>query len=245
MKKLSLGVTVSAVFLVFFMLFAGCMAADATILHKLQKTDGVMGQPGQESTSVTYLSSDAIYEKSSSGNDFLIRFEGGSVLSIDHKKKQYSEYTFEELNRALASAGGDSEEDREAQAMMKKMMGNMAKEAKLEKLGPAEDVAGYSTVKYQLTISPMVITIWAAPDLPMPDAYFDNMKLSAPQNPMFDLSAMFDSFKEIEGVGMKTETLVSIMGMNMKSREEVVKVEKGAFPEVTVPDGYKKASMFQ
>ena len=35
----------------------------------------------------------------------------------------------------------------------------------------------------------------------MPDAYFDNMKLTAASNPMFDLSAMFDSFKEIEGVG--------------------------------------------
>lgn len=244
MKRLSSSVSVLAVFTVFFLLFSACMAEDATILHKLQKTDGVMGQPGQESTSVTYLSSDAIYEKSSSGTDFLIRFEGGSVLSINHKEKEYSEYTFEELNQALASAGGDSAENKEAQEMMKKMMGNMAKEARLEKLGPAEDVAGYSTVKYQLTISPMVITIWAAPDIPMPDAYFDNMKLTSASNPMFDLSAMFDAFKEIEGVGMKTETVFSMMGMNMKSREEVVKVEKGTFPQVAVPAGYKKQSMF-
>jgi hypothetical protein len=244
MKRFSSSVNVLTVFTVFFLLFSACMAEDATILHKLQKTDGVMGQPGQESTSVTYLSSDAIYEKSSSGTDFLIRFEGGSVLSINHKEKEYSEYTFEELNQALAAAGDGSDENKEAQAMMKKMMGNMAKESKLEKLGPAEDVAGYSTVKYQLTISPMVITIWAAPDLPMPDAYFDNMKLTAARNPMFDLSAMFDSFKEIEGVGMKTETVFSMMGMNMKSREEVVKVEKGTFPQVAVPAGYKKQSLF-
>jgi len=244
MKRLSVNFNVVVVVLVFFLLFTACLAEDATILHKVQKTDGVMGQKGQESTSVTYLSSDAIYEKSSAGNDFLIRFEGGSVLSINNKEKKYSEYTFEELNNALASAGGDSEENKEAQAMMKKMMGNMTKEAKLEKIGPAENIAGYSTVKYELTMSPMLITIWAAPDLPMPDAYFDNMKLTAAKNPMFDLSAMFDSFKQIDGVGMKTETVFTMMGMTVKTREEVVKVEKGSFPEVTVPAGYKKQSMF-
>ncbi len=244
MKRLSVNLNVVVVVLVFFMLFAACLAGDATILHKVQKTDGVMGQKGQESTSVTYLSSDAIYEKSSSGNDFLIRFEGGSVLSINNKEKKYSEYTFEDLNKALASAGDESNENKEAQAMMKKMMGNMTKEAKLVKIGPAEDVAGYSTVKYELTMPPMLITIWAAPDLPMPDAYFDNMKLTATQNPMFDLSAMFDSFKQIDGVGMKTETVFTMMGMTVKSREEVVKVEKGSFPEVTIPAGYKKESMF-
>lgn len=244
MKRLSSNFNAVAVVLVFFMLFAACLAEDATILHKLQKSDGVMGQKGQESTSVTYLSSGAIYEKSSSGTDFLIRFKTGSVLSINHNKKQYSEHTFEELNRALSSAGSGSKEDEEAQAMMKKMMGNMAKEAKLEKMGPGEEIAGYSTEKYQLTMSPMVITIWAAPDLPMPDAYFDAMKLSAPQNPMIDLSAMFDSFKEIEGVGMKTDTVFSMMGMTVKSGEEVIRVEKGSFPTVTVPDGYQKESMF-
>lgn len=244
MKRFSGNFNAVAVVLVFFMLFGACLAEDATILHKLQKSDGVMGQKGQESTSVTYLSSGAIYETSSSGTDFLIRFKAGSVLSINHKEKQYSEHTFEELNRALSSAGSELAEDKEAQAMMKKMMGNMAKEARLEKMGPGEEIAGYSTEKYQLTMSPMVITIWAAPDLPMPDAYFDAMKLSAPQNPMIDLSAMFDSFKEIEGVGMKTDTVFSMMGMNVKSSEEVVRVEKGSFPTVTVPDGYKKGSMF-
>ena len=244
MKRLSGNVNAAVVVLVFFMLFAACLAEDATILHKQLKTDGVMGQKGQESTSVTYLSSGAIYEKSSTGTDFVIRFKEGSVLSINHKEKKYSEYTFEEMNRALASAGSESGEGQEAQAMMKKMMGNIAKEAKLEKVGQGEKIAGYSTEKYELTISPMLITIWAAPDLTMPDAYFDAMKMSAAQNPMIDLSAMFDSFKKIDGVGMRTDTVFSMMGMKVKSSEVVVKVEKGAFPSVTVPDGYKKESMF-
>lgn len=244
MKPFSIKFSVAALVLMFFFNAGVCLAEDATILHKHQKTDGVMGQKGEESTSVTYLSPSAIFEKSSSGTDFLIRFKEGSVLSIDHKEKEYSEYTFEELNKALASAGSGSEEDREAQAMMKQMMGNMAKEAKLEKIGPGEDIAGYSTEKYELTMSPMVITVWAAPDLPMPDAYFDTMKLNAPQNPMFDLGAMFDSFKQIEGVGMRTDTVFSMMGMNVSSSERVVKVEKGEFPDVSVPDGYRKVSLF-
>ena len=225
-------------------MFATCLAADATILHKRQKSDGVMGQKGEESTSTTYLSSDAIYEKSSSGTEFMIRFKEGSVLSINHKEKEYSEYTFADMNKALAAAGSASEEDREAQAMMKKMMGNMAKDAKLEKMGPGENIAGYSTQKYKMTMSPMVITIWAAPDLPLPAAYFDTMKLNAPQNPMMDLSAMFDAFKEIEGVGMRTETVFSMMGMTVKSMDEVEKVEKGAFPDVAIPQGYQKTSIF-
>ena len=59
MKRLSGNINAVVVVLVFFMLFAACLAEDATILHKQLKTDGVMGQKGQESTSVTYLSSGA------------------------------------------------------------------------------------------------------------------------------------------------------------------------------------------
>lgn len=220
------------------------LAEEATILHKEQKTDGVMGQKGEESTSVTYISPSAIMEKSSSGTDFVIYFEKGSVLTIDNKEKEYSEYTFEELNQALETMGSDSEENQQAQAMMKKMMGEMAKEAKIEKLGPGEEIAGYSTEKYRLTMSPMVITIWAAPDLPMPDAYFDAMKISSPQNPMFDLGAMFDSFKEIEGMGMRTDTVFTMMGMEVKSSEVVTRVERGPFPDLSIPQGYKKVSAF-
>jgi len=244
MKRFGWEINLWVVVTVVLLMFAAPLAADATILHKQQKTDGVMGQKGQESTSTTYLSSEAVYEKSSTGTEFMIRFQEGSVLSINHKEKQYSEYTFEEMNKALASAGSGSQEDQEAQEMMKRMMGNIAKETKLEKLGPGEDIAGYATEKYRITMSPMIITIWAAPDLPMPDAYFDTMKLNTPKNPMMDFGAMFDSFKEIKGVGLKTESVVSMMGMNIKSLDEVVKVEEGSFPSVTVPDGYKKTTIF-
>jgi len=244
MKRISFRLSALFLLIAVISMSAVVIAEEATILHKQQKTDGVMGQKGEETTSVTYLSPSAVYEKSSSGTDFLIRFEEGSVLTIDHEEKQYAEYTFEELNQALAQMGSESEENEQAQAMMKKMMGNMAKEAKLEKLGPGEEIAGYATEKYQLTMSPMMITVWAAPDLPMPDAYFDTMRLSTPQNPMFDLGAMFESFKKIEGIGMKTETVFSMMGMEVKSLDQVTRVEQGSFPEVSVPAGYKQVSAF-
>lgn len=244
MNRFSCRMGVFSVLVVMILLSAVGLAEEATILHKHQKSDGVMGQKGEETTSVTYLSPSAVFEKSSSGTDFLIRFKEGSVLTINHEEKQYTEYTFEELNQALAQMGSESEENQQAQAMMKQMMGNMAKEAKLEKLGPGGEIAGYSTEKYQLTMSPMVITVWAAPDLPMPDAYFDTMRLSTPQNPMFDLGAMFESFKKIEGIGMKTETVFSMMGMKVTSLDEVTRVEQGTFPEVSIPAGYKEVSVF-
>ena len=244
MKRFSWKICLLAIVPLIIMMFATSLAADAKNFPKQQKTDGVIGQKGQESTSTTYLSAEAVYEKSSNGTEFMIRFKEGSVLSINHQEKEYSEYTFDDLNKALASAGSGSQEDREAQEMMKRMMGNIAKETKLEKLGPGENIAGYATEKYQITMAPMVITIWAAPDLPMPDAYFDTMKLNSPKNPMMDFGAMFDSFKEIKGVGMKTESVVSMMGMSIKSLDEVVRVEEGSFPDVTVPDGYKKTTIF-
>jgi len=234
-----------SIFFVLVLFSSVCLAEGATILHKQQKADGVMGQPGQESTSVTYLSSDSIFEKSSTGIDMLISLDKGSILNVNHKEKEYSEYTMEELNQALATLGsGGTAEEQQGMAMMKQMMGNMAQDAKLEKLGPAESIAGHSTVKYQLTISPMVITIWAAPDIKMPAAYFDTMKVTATKNPMFDLSAMFDALKQIEGVALRTDTVFSMMGMKVSSREEVIRIESGSFPDVAVPAGYKKVSIF-
>jgi hypothetical protein len=88
---------------------------------------------------------------------------------------------------------------------------------------------------------PIEMEIWAAPDLTVPAIYYDGLKMNMPPNPMFDMGKMYDEFKKIKGMTVKTVMRMSMMGMNMTSTTAVTSVEKGAIPASTfqVPAGYK------
>jgi hypothetical protein len=208
-------------------------------MHSTTTSSGMAGRGGGSATGTEYFSKNAMRTNSSDGNDTIIRFDEEKFITIDNKKKTYSEMTFKQLQEMLdkASAAMGKMENMEA---LRKMMGTASASITVTKAGPGETIAGYPTEKYILK-GPMEMEIWAAPSLKIPSAYYDALKFRMPSNPMFDMSKLYDEMKKIEGIPLKTVTTMKMMNMEMKTTKVVTSIEKGSLPGATfeVPAGYK------
>jgi Domain of unknown function (DUF4412) len=191
-------------------------------------------------TGTVYFSGNATKRVTAEGRDTILRFDQGKLITIDNKKKTYTEMTFQEMEAMLKQATAGLEQNQEALAAVQKMMGGMMAQITVTPQGPGETIAGYATQKYLIT-GPMEMEISAAPDLKVPAAYYDAMQIRMPANPLFDMRKMYDAFKQINGWPMKTVMKLKMMGMNTTTTTEVTSVQKGAIPPATfeVPSGYK------
>jgi hypothetical protein len=210
-----------------------------------ETTTGGMGGGGTTTTAI-YLSANAMKRSSSDGTDTIMRFDSGKLITIDNKKKTYTEMTMEELQAMLdkASSAMQQMDPQAAEAMRKMMGGGGPITFTVTKIGPGEQIAGYATEKYDVKGGPMEMQIWAAPEVKVPATYYDAMKARLRPNPMFDMSKMYDEFKKINGMSLKTITNMKMMGREMTTTTLVNSVEKGAVPAATfeIPAGYKKVA---
>lgn len=219
-------------------------------LHLTTTSSGAMGPGGgpRNTTSTQYFGSDAMKTVSSDGQDSIIRFDSGKIISIDNKQKTYTEVTVDQLNEMFTKKTAEAGPDQEKMAQMRKMMGQMGQQmtdsVTVTKVGPGETIAGYETEKY-LVKGFMEMEISAAPSLKMPALYYDAMKMRALRNPMFDMSKLYDEMKKIQGMALKTVMTMKMMNMEIKTVTEVTSVEKGPVPASTfeVPAGYKAVPM--
>ncbi len=196
---------------------------------------------GKTTTSTSYFSGNATKRSSADGQDSIVRFDQEKIVTVDHKKKTYSEITFQQLQDLLNKATAAMSQGTEAQmAAIKKMMGGSSAPLTVTKQGPGETIAGYATEKYLVT-GPIEMEIWAAPELKLPAAYYDAIKMRLPANPVLDMGKMYDAFKQINGMAMKSVVKMKVMSMSITTATEVTSVQKGAIPPATfeVPAGYK------
>jgi hypothetical protein len=110
----------------------------------------------------------------------------------------------QKINEAATSMNANTEQ----MEALKKMMGHSGP-VSVTKQGPGETIAGYATEKYLVT-GPMEMQIWAAPDLKLPRAYYELMKLNVPQNPLFGKGKM--SKDEDQWPGAQAVMTMKIMG---------------------------------
>jgi hypothetical protein len=216
------------------------IAEDLT-LHETTTSTGMAGRGGSNATQTRYITSNAIKISSSSGTDTIIQLAEGKIITIDNNKKTYSEITVKQLNEMLAKTASEGgEENAEAMAAMRKMMGQVSDTTTVTKAGAGENIAGYATEKY--LISGMLnMEILAAPALKMPALYYDAMKIQVVKNPMFDMSKLYEEMKKIQGTALKTVMTMKMMNMEMKTTSVVTSVEKTPIPAsiFQVPAGYK------
>jgi hypothetical protein len=197
---------------------------------------------GRTTTTTSYFSGNATKTVSPDGIDSIVRFDQQKLITIDNKKKTYSELTFQQMQEMSDKLATAVPSNPEAIAAMKKLgLGGSTAPVSVTKQGPGETIAGYATNKY-LVSGPFDMEIWAAPDLRVPVAYYDGMKALIPANPMFDMRQMYEAFKQIDGWPVKyVMTMKMMMGRSMTTTTEVTSVQKGAIPPSTfeVPAGYK------
>ena len=234
------------------------LAEDLTIVFKT--TGG-----GGGGTSTSYYSSEKM-RTGDAASETIVEYGAGKIVSIDHKKKEYSEITLAEMEAAMKAAAAKMEE---ANAQMKQQMESMppAMREKMEQMmggvassvtvtkGGTRQVAGYSCQDYVVAMGQSLNTkICATTALQFPAPNVDYRKFasfagagaSMAGNPMFkSMGKMADEMKKIEGFTIAESSSMKMMGKSMDSSKEAVEIKKGpipaaAFDVAALTQGYKR-----
>jgi hypothetical protein len=234
------------------------IAEDLTIVYK------TTGQGGA-STATSYYSSERM-RVADAQSETIVEYGPGRIVSIDHKKKEYSEVTLAELEAAMKAMSAKMEQ---ANAQMKEQMASMPPEVrqKMEQMmggaaasvtvkkGATRQVAGYDCQDYSVTMGQMMEMITCnstaiAPPAPNVDpARFASAvgpMASMAGNPMFKgVADLAEKMKEIQGFALAEKSTFKMMGRSMESSKEATEVRKGpipasAFDVATIAKGYKK-----
>ena len=235
------------------------LAEDLTIVYK---TTGSAG-PG---TSTTYFSAEKM-RTSDAERDTIIEYGPGRIVSIDHKKKEYSEITLAEMEAAMKAAAAQMEQ---ASAQMQQQMANMppAMREKMEAMmgtggagavtvtkGTVRKVAGYDCQNYDVKMAAtMDMVVCASTAIKPPAPNVDPSKYASvagpaaalAANPMFKgMAKLGEEMKKIQGFSLAESTSLKMMGRNFESTKEATDVKTGAIPAsafdvASIAKGYKK-----
>jgi hypothetical protein len=229
---------------------APAFAADLTVVFK---TTGANG-PG---TATSYFSSEKM-RVSDAERDTLVEYGPGRIVSIDHKKKEYSEVTLAELETAMKAASERTQQMNAQMANMppavrEKMQGMMGGGAVTVTKGATRKVAGYDCTDYDVVMGGMVnmhlcATTAITPPVPASGdvSRFKGFAGSAgalAMNPMF--KGVMDEMKKVQGFTIAESTSMKMMGRNMDTSKEATEVKTSpipaeAFDVAALTKGYKK-----
>jgi hypothetical protein len=244
--RLLLPVGVSLLMAIATIFPAGGEENGLTIQKRSSSTNSI-GQDAEPLESTMYFSSQTVHEVRSDGNESIVYLKEKRFVTLNNTAKTYSEVTFDELERKLDEVSKkmseESAEQQEATEMLQRVLGDSAGQLSVEKLGPGEPILGFATEKHLITAPPMTIEIWAAPELKIPAEYYDSMKINAQPNPFFDMQKLFDAFKSIDGLSLRTIVTVRAMGAEIQSTDEVVSVEEGPVTPPRIPAEYRKVEL--
>ncbi len=234
-------------------LAAPAFAEDLTIVFKA--TGG-----GGGGTTTHYFSSDKV-RTGDADNETIMDYAAGKIVSIDHKKKEYSEITFAEMEAGLKAAAAKMDEASAQMASMppamrekmEQMMGGGASAVTVTK-GGTRQVAGYTCQDYTLAMGQaMSMKMCATTALQYPMDYRKFQALAGSwatmaNNPMFKgMGKMVEEMKKIEGMTIAESTSMKMMGRSSETSREAVEIKKGpipasAFDVAALTPGYKQVA---
>ena len=204
---------------------------------------------GPPTTSTQYIGTEKI--RSSDGeHDTIVDVAAGRFTVINHKKKEYTEFTREDMAAAMQKF--EQQMSGPMGAMLEKMMGGKVGEVTVVK-GVSRRVAGYDCTNYAFTLGEnMKYEMCSTQALQLPDQlyYYDALKgpysMMGPMGKRFE--KLFDAMKKIKGFPIAMNSSVNLMGFKMNLASEATEVRKGAVPAsaFALPSGYaKKAPPFK
>lgn len=231
MKKRNLLITLIAT-AVSAALALPAMADDLTIVSSITVR-------GKTSKATSYLTDERILT-SDGQTDTIIDFSGERLVTIDHKKKRWSETTFAEIRSAMAEA---EKMLAEMPPMVSQMLGDIT-DARVEKLGSSRQVAGHTCHNYRISLGEKIsYDLCAAPSVEPPMNYYEARKMgNLMMGPMASrMSKIFDAMAKIDGYPIAMDMSLQLMGMNTTVDQEAVEIKSGVPTGVfEVPSGYKK-----
>jgi hypothetical protein len=192
-------------------------------------------------TSTTYISSGRV-RTSNPDNDTIFDASTGRIVMVNHKNKEYFEFTREEMAAAMQQF---EQQLQQGGPMMEKMMGGPLAEVVVKKTGASRKVAGYDCDEYTVAMGETLrYDICAAPGLPVPTDYYDAVKspftMIGPMSRRFE--KMFEEMKKIKGFPVAMTSSVKVMMVHSDLKSEVTEIKKGPIADAVfaIPAGYRK-----
>ena len=217
-------------------------AAAAAGAEDLTIVSTVSSGKGAPVTATQYISGSGRVRTSNPEADTIFDAGTGRVAIVNHRKKEYFEFTRDEMAAAMA---GFEQQMQQAGPMMEKMMGGAVGDVSVKKTGTSRKVAGYDCDEYTVSMGEgLRYDICAAPALQPPATYYDALKspfaVMGPVARRFEKT--FDEMKKIKGFPISMTTSIKVMMVNSQMKSEATEIKKGPIPEsaFAVPAGYKK-----
>lgn len=179
------------------------------------------------------------------GGDSIVEFENGRMTFLDGAKKTYYVTSADEM----AAYAKHREEQAKASGFNAQSFGALG-DVTLRKTGKTGSFAGYACDSWTVAMgSALIFDVCAAPQLPVPPAYFDARRAAyAGMGPMGrHFEKMFEAMRAIHGFPLSLSMHVQTEGMKQDTRSEATEVKTGSIPPETfaVPADYaKKKSPF-
>lgn len=180
---------------------------------------GMPATPAKDSTSVTWIGKDHMRIEDGTSVT-LVRADLKKVFMIDMKTKTYSTIELPiDLKKYIPA---------EYAPMVEQMMGQV--KVTVTPTTETKKVKDWNATKYTVVTTVMggsvTQDIWATKDIAIDAALWQEMMGTMQAlNPMAG-SAMATEMKKIEGVHVLTERTQSVMGSEMKSKDEVTSIEQ-------------------
>ena len=210
-------------------------AEDITVVSKTTANQGAT------TTSTQYITADRM-RTSDGEHDTIVDVGAGRFTVIDHKKKEYFEFTREEMLASMQKF--EQQMAGPAGAMFEKMMGGKVGEVTVQK-GASRKLAGYDCTNYTFSLGEnMRYEMCATQALQLPAQYYDALKgpysMMGPMGKRFD--KLFEEMKKVKGFPVAMSSTVNVMGLKMNVASEATEIRKGAIPATAfqLPAGYKK-----
>ncbi len=209
----------------------------------------VMGhsQPAEESIREIWIGKDKV-RTNEGDQSTLLDTTNNTVTSLDHTTRSYSVMKPGDFKGSLQSAMGEEGQSEEASMAMEgldRMPGGMMSAFKMSvtETGERKKIGDWNSTKYLMGIGMGVSSseaeVWATRDIKVDMEVYHAMAKSF----MADGGIMGDVVKELEkiqGVHVLTISTADIMGLKVKSTEELLEVKHVPVPSdfFQVPAGY-------
>ena len=243
----------SLVIIIFIMTIP--IQADIYMVNK-QHTDGmaVMGkqQPDQDIIQKVWITKNKIKSESEDQTIFILMDEK-KIIALNHEDKTYTELPMGFSNMMGKAMENQKDEDKEEMEQFMQMAKGMMKfEIKVTPTSETKKINKWQCKKYnqevKIGMGPINSEVWATEELEMDYevyAQFSTAMMSMQPGFSDSFENAMTELKKIKGVPVFTETIMNMMGMQMKTTQELLEFKEANAPKGTfdIPKGYKKTEM--
>lgn len=213
-------------------------AGDLTIVYNVNAN-------GKTSTATDYFTQNK-FRSGDGQHDTIVDTAAGTIVSIDHGRKEYSQTTVAEIEAALTRASQQMEEALAGmppalREKMEKMSGGGGA-VSVAKVAGGKTIAGYATDRYVITLGPAETESFNAPTLVPPIEPGEMLRLQSLANPMMKgANKAVAELQKVKGMPLLTVTTIKAMGKSFITTKEATEVKTGALPAgaFEIPAGYK------